>query len=179
MLTSAQTFRVDRDACVHYINAAASHPSVTRFLLVSYLGSRRGPAPWWPNSSAWEKFDKEVNHGVLANYYQAKIVADEALYRKSREASSAGKKEFVGICLRPGTLTEENDGGVEIGKTTNVNGTIGREKVAKVADALLAANGVKNSWVDVYDGDEDIQKGVSRVVSEGIDAAEGEAVTKE
>jgi hypothetical protein len=93
--------------------------------------------------------------------------------------SKGGKKEFVGICLRPGTLTEENGGGVEIGKTTNVKGNIGREKVAKVADALLAANGVKNSWVDVYEGDEDIQKGVSRVVSEGLDAAEGEPVAKE
>jgi hypothetical protein len=113
---------------------------------------------------------------VLANYYQAKIAADEALYRKSKEVKG---KEFVGISLRPGTLTEENEGGVEIGKTKNVKGNVGRKKVAKVADELLAANGVKNSWIDLYEGDEDIQKGVARVVSEGVNAVEGEPVANE
>ncbi|KAK0391463.1 hypothetical protein NLU13_0964 [Sarocladium strictum] len=169
-----RTFKVDRDACIHYINAAAAHPSVSRFLLVSYLGSRRSAAPWWSSPSEWDSFHKEVNFGVLANYYQAKIASDEALYRKSREST-----DFVGICLRPGTLTEENDGGIEVGKTKAVKGSVGREKVAKVADELLAAEGVRNSWIDLYDGDEDIHKGVQRVVSEGIDAAEGEPVTQQ
>jgi hypothetical protein len=181
-----QTFQVDRDAAIHYINASAAHPSITRFLLISYLGSRRSPAPWWksadPEFSQWKSYEKEVNYGVLANYYQAKIAADEALYRTSRDfkaGAAGGKKEFVSIDLRPGTLSDENEGGVEIGKTTNVKGNIGRKKVAIAADALLAAEGIKSTWVDLYEGDEDIQKGVERVVSEGISTVEGEPVTKE
>ena len=85
----------------------------------------------------------------------------------------------MGINLRPGTLSDENSGGVELGRTPNVNGNIGREKVARVADALLAAEGVKNSWIDLVEGSEDIQQAVQRVVRDGVNAIEGEPVTKE
>lgn len=174
-----QTYKVDRDACIHYINAASRTPSITRFLLVSYNGSRRQPAPWWadadPDQSAWAKYEKEVNYGALADYYQAKIAADEALYRASRGRGN----EFVGINLRPTTLTQENSGGVELGKVRSVKGNVGREKVAKVADALLAADGIKSSWIDLADGDDDVKSAVQAVVSKGIDTVEGEPVAKE
>lgn len=85
----------------------------------------------------------------------------------------------MGIDLRPGTLSDENEGGVEIGKTKNVKGNIGRKKVAIAADALLGAENIKTTWVDLYEGDEDIQKGVERVVREGISTVDGEPVTNE
>jgi nucleoside-diphosphate-sugar epimerase len=166
-----RTFKIDRDAAVHFIHAAASIPSITRFLLVSYNGSRRNAAPWWP-SGEWDSYFEKVNNGVLANYYRAKIVADEELYKASR-ASNGG---LIGIGLRPATLTAEPAGKVVLGKTPSVYGNASRETVAKTADALLAADGVKNSWIDLYDGDEDLEQAVKRVVKEGIDTAEGEPV---
>lgn len=99
--------------------------------------------------------------------------ADEVLYKVSKSRGSG----FVGIDLRPGTLTEEpSSGKVELGKTKGASGKVSRESVAKVADLLLASEGVKNSWLDLLDGEEVIGAAVSRVVSEGVDAAEGEGL---
>jgi nucleoside-diphosphate-sugar epimerase len=165
-----RTFAIDRDAAIHFIHAAADIPSITRFLLVSHIGSRRESAPWW-QTGEWDKYVTAVNNGVLKNYYKAKIAADEELYKVSRASST-----LVGIDLRPPTLTDEPAGGVKLGKTPTVNGKVSRETVAKVADAYLAAEGVKNSWVDFYDGDEDIDEAVQRFVSGGGDTAEGEPV---
>lgn len=115
-----------------------------------------------------------MNNGVLANYYKAKIVADEELYRASRASSS-----LVGIGLRPGALTDDPAGKVTLGRTPYPKGNISRESVAKVADALLAAEGVKNSWIDLYEGDEEIDQAVKRVVQAGVDVAEGDPVYTE
>ncbi|KAH7275072.1 hypothetical protein B0J15DRAFT_518803 [Fusarium solani] len=167
-----RTFKIDRDAAIHFINAAATVPTITRFLLVSYLGSRRAGASWWP-AGEWDEFHKTVNNGVLANYYKAKIAADEALYRVSKQSPT-----LVGLNLRPGTLTHNPATKVELGKTAHLSSKdgISREAVAKVASALLAADGVKNTWLDLLDGDEEIDAAVERVVREGVDAAEGEAI---
>lgn len=110
-----------------------------------------------------------MNHGALATYYQAKIAADQALYEASRQSST-----LVGINLRPATLTDDPAGAVELGKTEHVQGKVSRATVAAVADALLAADGVRNSWLDLQDGKEDLVSAVDRVVGEGVDAAEGE-----
>lgn len=169
-MAARQTFRVDRDAAVHFIHASASRPLVTRFLLVSYTGSRRAAAPWWPDGE-WEDYNRSVNHGVLANYYQAKIVADEALYEASRKSAS-----LVGICLRPGTLTAEPAGEIELGKTAHVKGSVSRASVAETAAALLGADGVRNCWLDLLDGGEDVGAAVKRVVDTAVDASEGESV---
>lgn len=174
MPTSAlyQTFKVDRDAAVHFIHASASRPSITRFLLVSYAGSRRAAASWWP-AGEWDDYHKSVNQGVLENYYKAKVVADEALYEASGKSSS-----LVGICLRPATLTAEPAGKVELGKTAHVKGSASRASVAETAAALLAADGVKNCWLDLLDGGDDVNTAVKRAVEAGIDASQGESVHK-
>ncbi|PNY23202.1 Uncharacterized protein TCAP_06841 [Tolypocladium capitatum] len=164
------TFRVDRDAAIHFIHAAASIPSISRFLLVSYTGSRRAGARWWP-AGEWDEYNAKINHGILADYYKAKIAADEALYEASRESSS-----LVGLCLRPATLTAEPAGKIEFGKTAHVKGTASRATVAETAAALLAADGVKNSWLDLLDGSEDVVAAVNKAVKDGVDAAEGETV---
>lgn len=168
LLTPVQTFKIDRDAAIHFITAASTLPSITRFLLISYLGSRLSGASWWP-SGEWDHYHETVNNGVLANYYKAKIAADEVLYE-----TSAKSKTLVGINLRPGTLSDEKAGTVELGKTEHIKGQVSREAVAKVADALLASEGVKNTWLDLLDGNEEIQSAVDRVVKDGVDAAEGE-----
>ncbi|CAF3519749.1 hypothetical protein SNK03_009652 [Fusarium graminearum] len=167
-----RTFKVDRDAAVHLIEAAASVPSITKFLLISYLGSRRAGAPWWP-AGEWDDFHEKVNNGALANYYKAKIEADDVLYKVSKKSPS-----LVGINLRPGTLNDKPATKVELGKTKHISSPdgISREAVAEVASHLLAADGVKNGWYDLLDGDEDIPAAVDRVVKEGVDAAQGEAI---
>ncbi|KAF5000597.1 hypothetical protein FGRMN_1629 [Fusarium graminum] len=167
-----RTFKVDRDAAVHFINAAASVPSITKFLLVSYTGSRRSGALWWP-AGEWEEYHEKVNNGVLANYYKAKIDADEALYKVSKKSST-----LAGIDLRPGTLTDEPATKVEFGKTKHITSgsRVSREAVAEVASHLLAAGDVKTGWYDLLDGDEDIPAAVDRVVREDVDAAEGEVI---
>ncbi|TWU71035.1 hypothetical protein ED733_001456 [Metarhizium rileyi] len=164
------TFKVDRDAAINFIRAAADIPTVTRFLLVSYGGSRRAGASWWPEGE-WDDYNKKVNHGVLATYYKAKIAADEVLYEASKRSSA-----LVGICLRPATLTEEPAGKVELGKTKHVKGNASRATVAATADALLAADGIQNTWLDLQDGSEELDAAVKRCIKDGVDAAEGEEI---
>jgi nucleoside-diphosphate-sugar epimerase len=163
-----RTYAIDRDACVHFINAAVATPSVTKFLLVSYLASRKSKPSWWSDES-W-KAAEHMNKEVLPAYYRAKIAADEALHTAAKTRGNG----FAGINLRPGALTTEPARGVELGKTKTNRGDTSREAVAKVADMLLATEGVKTSWVDLLDGEEDIEKAVERVVREGVDATEGE-----
>jgi hypothetical protein len=167
-MSRIQTYAIDRDAAIHFIRAAAAAPSVTRFLMISYLASRRSKPAWW-SDDAWRAAE-EVNTKVLPHYYAAKLAADEVLYAVSRERSG-----FVGINLRPGSLTLEPAGKVELGKTKHSRGDVSRESVAKVADLLLASEGVKSAWLDLLDGEEVVEQAVERVVAEGVDAAEGEA----
>lgn len=138
--------------------------------MVSYLGSRRTKPTWWSDED-WAAAE-EVNSKVLPHYYRAKLAADEALYAASKERGPG----FVGINLRPGSLTMEPAGNVELGKTKRSTGNVSRETVARVADLLLASEGVKNAWLDLFDGEEELARAVQRVVSEGVDAAEGEPV---
>lgn len=112
-----------------------------------------------------------VNNNVLASYYQAKIAADEELYKASKK-----RPDFIGINLRPGTLTAEPAGKVELGKTKLSQGNVSRESVAQVAALLLESEGVKNAWLDLLDGEEDSVSAVKRVIQEGVDAAEGEPI---
>ncbi|KAK4194943.1 hypothetical protein QBC40DRAFT_317769 [Triangularia verruculosa] len=167
-----RTYAIDRDACIHFIRASESIPSITKFLLVSYLGSRKVKPSWWSDEE-W-KAAQHVNNEVLPTYYKAKVAADEELYRVSKKSG-----RLVGICLRPGTLTLEPAGKVELGRTKGSQGEVGRETVAVVADQLLAKDGVKNCWVDLLDGGEGVEEAVERVVREGVDCAEGEEVYNE
>lgn len=166
----SQTYAIDRDAAIHFIRAAAATPTITRFLMVSYLASRRTKPAWWSDKD-WAAAE-ELNTKVLPHYYRAKLAADEALYTVSKERGSG----FVGINLRPGTLTLEPAGKVELGKTKHSGGNVSRESVARVADMLLASEGVKNVWLDLLDGEEEPAQAVQRVVTEGVNAAEGESV---
>lgn len=138
--------------------------------MVSYLSSRRNKPHWW-DDDAWAGA-LEINNKILPHYYQAKIAADEVLYQESAKRG----REFVGINLRPGTLTTDPAGGVELGKTKVSRGNSSREGVAQVAAKLLEVEGIKNSWIDMLDGEEEVGAAVERVVREGVDAAEDEDI---
>ncbi len=136
--------------------------------MVSYIASRHTRPAWWDNA-AWESA-QHVNNSVLPTYYQAKIAADEVLYEVSKK-----RPDFVGINLRPGTLTTDPPGNVELGRTKDSRGTVSRESVARVAALLLESDGVQNTWLDLLDGDESPEAAVKRVVQEQVNAAEGES----
>ncbi|OLN87253.1 UPF0659 protein-like protein 1 [Colletotrichum chlorophyti] len=165
-----RTFLIDRDAAIHFIKAAVATPSIKKFILVSYLSSRKVKPTWW-SDDAWQ--DALEGNKKLSNYFKAKVAADELLWQESKK-----RQDFAGISLRPGLLTEEPAGKVEFGKTKGVKGTSSRQSVAEIA-ALLAENDhVTTSWVDHLDGEEDPKAAVERVAKEKIDVAEGEEFYK-
>ncbi|PNH43208.1 hypothetical protein VD0004_g4246 [Verticillium dahliae] len=159
---------IDRDAATHFLRAASATPSVKKFILISYLASRRAQPAWW-DAAAWA--DAQKVNTTLAAYYDAKVAADEVLY----EAGGA-RRDFAAVSLRPGTLTEGDVGGVELGRTGGAKGEVSRRTVAEVTARLVDAEGLQTSWVDLLDGQEDIDEAVKRVVKEGVDVAEGEPV---
>lgn len=167
-----QTFLIDRDAACHFIRASAARRSVSKFLMVSYIGSRRAKPAWWDDEQ-W-KAAQAVNNGMLANYYKAKIAADEELFLAAKKRGGG----FAGIGLRPGTLTEEPKGGVLLGKIPVSRGRSSRASVAATAEALLATDGVKTSWIDILDGEEEVEAAVKKLVETGVDAVEGEPVVE-
>lgn len=165
-----RTLAVDRDACIAFISAAAATLSVSKFLLVSYVGSRRSKAPWWSDAD-WTA-TSEANNGVLKNYFPAKIAADECLTYLASQRQSG----FAGISLRPGNLTdEEGEGTVALGKT-GAKGAVRRGDVARVAMALLENERVGTCWLDLLEGKEKVEDAVERCVGKQVDCADGENV---
>lgn len=139
------------------------------FLLISYIGSRRGRAPWWTESD-WAS-TRSINEGALKDYHIAKLAADECLTAAARKRGSG----FRAIVLRPGTLTDEKkEGKVVLGKT-KAGGRVARRDVARVAVDLLE-NATTGAWLDLLQGDEEVGDAVKRVVKEGVDCIEGEDV---
>ncbi|KAL8761286.1 MAG: hypothetical protein Q9184_002581 [Pyrenodesmia sp. 2 TL-2023] len=163
-----RTQAIDRDSCIHFIKAAASTSSVTKFLLVSYLGSRRNKAPWWSDEE-WTATEA-VNNEVLKDYYPAKLAADESL-----TAAAGRSKHLQAIILRPGSLTDaEAVGKVSLGRT-KARGSISRADVAAVAARLLDVD-IEGpfTWLDLLEGDESVTDAVKRVVEDRVNCIEGE-----
>ncbi|EWC47628.1 hypothetical protein DRE_03248 [Drechslerella stenobrocha 248] len=164
-----RTFAIDRDACRYYIDAAAAHPSVTKFLLVSYIASRRGSPPWWTDAD--KAAAEHVNTNILADYFKAKVDADEYLLARARAAREAGRT-FADICLRPGTLSDDDGGeGVLLGRTGS-RGEVSRTDVARVTAELLETD--YRGWVDLLKGSEPVGEAVRRVARDQVDCVEGE-----
>ena len=165
----SRTYAIDRDACIAFIRAAYSTPSITKFLLISYIGSRRSRAPWWSDDD-WTAC-QNVNTEILPDYHKAKIEADECL---TALAAKRGD-DFQDLVLRPGTLTDKKAcGKVLLGKTP-VGGSVSRADVADVAVRMLATERVRG-WFDLLEGDEPVEAAVRRVVREGFDGVEGEDI---
>jgi len=167
-----RTNAIDRDACKAFIRASISTPSITKFLLVSALSSRRHDASWWDDKS--RTIVNKMNTQILPVYYDAKLDADEtlAVLGEERRAKDAG---FQWISLRPGGLSDEKGTGkVNIGKI-QATGMVPREDVAGVAAKLLDRDDT-NGWFDLLGGEEPVDEAVERVVKEKIDAIEGESL---
>lgn len=174
-----RTFKIDRDACKHYIAAAASIPTIKKFLLVSYLGSRRNRPSWW-NDEDWKQ-SEHVNSAILADYFKAKVAADEYLLAKAKATRDADpSRVFNDICLRPGTLSDEAGGeNVSLGKIHGI-GKVSRTDVARVAAKLLETE--YRGWVDLLGPDESggeaVDGAVERIVKEKVDCVDGEDLEK-
>lgn len=168
----ARTYAIDRDAAKHFIAAAAHTPSVKKFLMVSYTGSRRRKASWWTDWE-WEETLK-VHNEYLPDYHKAKLDADEFLVARAAQRNESDPA-FQAICLRPGPLTlEPSSQKIQLGKTRG-RGKISREDVADVAVRLLESDEVRG-YIDLMQGDEDTQAAVDRVIKSKEDAIEGEDV---
>ncbi|KAI9372081.1 hypothetical protein BJX61DRAFT_466436 [Aspergillus egyptiacus] len=171
-----RTIAIDEHAAKHFISASFAHPRVSKFLLVSWVGSRRTKPSWFTDKDWAHSLD--VFNSVLPTYAKAKLEADEFLTAhaavRAKQVAAGKKSPLDAICLRPGTLSDEPGAGrVSLGKT-GAEGKVSREDVATVADGLLA--GGARGWVDLVGGEEEIGSAVERVIREGVDTVEGEDV---
>ncbi|KAM6535957.1 hypothetical protein FALCPG4_005482 [Fusarium falciforme] len=165
-----RTFAIDRDAAINFIKAAVETPTINKFILISYLACRQRPPHWW-NDSSW-KYAQEMQGGYLKNYCKAKLAADEILLQEVSK-----RADFVGISLRPGMLSDEPTGHVELGKTKRSEGNVSRASVAETAVSLLNHEEVQTCWLDMLDGDQDVEAAVDSVVKNRDNAAEGEDIS--
>ncbi|KAK5010489.1 hypothetical protein LTR16_002376 [Cryomyces antarcticus] len=167
---ASRTFATDRDAARHFISSSLSTPSIKKFMMISYLGSRRNKPSWWSDAE-WSASQQTIQGG-LKNYFEAKVDADEYLAAMAHKREQSGDKTFQAICLRPGGLTDEPAGKVQLGKTVG-GGKVSRASVAEVAAALTERDDTRG-WYDLLDGDEDVATAVERVAEERVDCIEGE-----
>jgi hypothetical protein len=119
-----------------------------------------------------------TNTEVLPTYAKAKQEADEYMTALAymRKKDPAATRPFQAINLRPGFLTNEPaTRKVELGVTPKGKGSVTREDVAIVADLLLARADTEG-WIDLVNGEENVEEAVERVAKEKIDAVEGEDV---
>ncbi|KAF9885667.1 hypothetical protein FE257_012649 [Aspergillus nanangensis] len=172
-----RTFAIDDRAAKHFLAASYNTPSVTKFLLVSWLGSRR-VHPSWMSDEDWASIQNVFNN-VLPAYAKAKLEADEYMTalaaRRKKQVQDGVAGALQSINLRPGTLTDEPaTGRVSLGKTRGA-GKVTREDVAIVADRLLARADT-DGWYDLLNGEEGVNEAVERVAREKVDVVEGEDV---
>ncbi|KAK2751065.1 hypothetical protein FQN57_000140 [Myotisia sp. PD_48] len=168
-----RTYAIDQDAAKNFIQAGMSNPSVSKFLLISHLGSRRKPAPWWSDKD-WDKIQK-IN-STLPHYYKAKLEADEFFAHLYLLRTSKDPK-FQAINLRPTYLSDEPaTKKVEVGRTSASGPSVSREDVAIVADRLLARSDTRG-YYDLVDGDTPVDEAVELAAKANADALEGEDIT--
>ena len=99
-----------------------------------------------------------------------------ALAFRRKQEPVVAMRPFRAINLRPGTLTDEPaTRKVDLGVTPKGKGSVTREDVAIVADLLLARANTEG-WIDLVNGEENVERAVERVVREKVDAVEGEDV---
>lgn len=166
----SRTKAVDEVAAKSYISASLAKPEVKKFLIISYIASRRGRPSWWTDED--QAAAEHVNTKVLPHYFAAKVEADEHLAAAAKKRNEKDPS-FQAINLRPGTLKDDpSSGKVSLGKTS-ARGDVSRELVAQVAAALLERNETRG-WYDLLNGDEPVDQAVDRLANEGWDGIEGE-----
>ncbi|OCF37442.1 hypothetical protein I317_05257 [Kwoniella heveanensis CBS 569] len=117
----------------------------------------------WPDW--YDEKDKDTSDRVwkaIPAYLEAKLKAEIELHTR---------KQIQYTVLRPGNLTLEPAGGVELGKT-HLKAT-SRELVAKTILAVATERGTEGLTIDVMDGDGSISEEVAKVVKNKTDAWTG------
>ncbi|KAI0142999.1 NAD(P)-binding protein [Xylariaceae sp. FL1272] len=157
---------MDRDAACYYIRAALGTPTITKFVLISFIGCRIQKASWVTEAN-WQQYLASTR-GPFHRYYEAKLVADRELYE-------AGKKrdDFATISVRLGRLTMEPAGKVALGKIPIPEGLSSRDSLAAVIASMLEKD-VNSCWLDMLDGQEDLELALNKFVEEAVDCVEGE-----
>ncbi|KIV87060.1 hypothetical protein PV11_02631 [Exophiala sideris] len=167
----SRTKAVDEIAAKAYISASLATPSVSKFMMVSYIASRKGTPPWWSEED--KKAADHANTNILPHYYKAKVEADEHLEALAKKRVDSGDKKFQAINLRPGSLTDApGTGKVTLGKTA-ARGSVSREDVARVGAALLARDDTRG-WFDLLEGKDDIEDAIDELLRSGHNGLEGE-----
>lgn len=166
-----RTYAIDQDAAKHYITSSLTSPFVKKFLMVSYIASRKSRPPWWTDED--QTAADHVNNNVLPHYFKAKVEADEHLAAYAKQRVDKGDDTFQAINLRPGTLTDSPATGKIILGETPSRGKVSREDVARVAAALLDRNDTRG-WYDLLEGDENIEEAIDNAVKEKWDGIKGE-----
>lgn len=162
---------MDQDAAKHYITSSLATPGVSKFLMVSYIGSRKNRAPWWTDED-FESY-KHVRDDVLVDYAKAKVEADEHLLVLAKKRRDDGDTKFQAINLRPGTLNDEKASGkIQLGQTSS-RGKVPRSEVAAVAAALLDRSDT-SGWYDLLEGEDDIETAIDKLVKSNHDGTAGE-----
>lgn len=173
----ASTIAIDQEAAKHFLTASFASTSISKFLMISWIGSRRNQPSWMPDD-AWAGIMLGKTER-LPTYAAAKLEADEymtALAAKRKRDPASASRPFQAINLRPGVLTDEPaTRKVELGITAKGRGSVSREDVAIVADQLLARADI-DGWYDLVTGDLAVEEAVEKAAIEKIDAVKEEDV---
>ncbi|KAL4800380.1 hypothetical protein BDV19DRAFT_384206 [Aspergillus venezuelensis] len=172
----SDVYGIDRDAAKIIIKAATSHPTVRKFLLISFPASRRKPAPWWDNRDVKDYIQEKNAYPDIAD---AKLQSDEYLVAMARKRilQSEGNSSsfFQAISLRPSwLLTSPGTGMVHLGKTRAL-GQIPIQDVAAVAVGLLSRDDT-SGWFDLVQGVDEVDEAIQKAVSDGLNSIDGEEV---
>ncbi|OJJ68243.1 hypothetical protein ASPBRDRAFT_199375 [Aspergillus brasiliensis CBS 101740] len=168
----SDVYGIDRDAAKIIIKAATSHPTVRKFLLISFPASRRKPAPWWDSRDVKDYTSEKNSYPDIAD---AKLQSDEYLVAMSRKRKLQDSSGFQAISLRPSwLLTSPGTGRVHLGKTRAL-GQIPIQDVAAVAVGLLSREDT-HGWYDLVQGNDRIDEAIDKAVRDGINSIDGENV---
>ncbi len=160
----SRAYAIDREGAKHYTKAAVEPPSITKFLMVSFIASRKNRAPWWTDED--RRFAHHVNNEVLPDYHKAKVEANEYLAALAKKRNEKDP-QFQAINLRLGILSDDP----ATGKTPS------RWKVCRDVTATTAALLKKKyttRWIDLLEGDTDIETAVENAIKNKVDCIEGE-----
>ena len=144
--------------------------SVAKFLFISFPSARRKRAPWWSDGDYKDYLAEKSSY---PDTWQAKLEADEYLVALAEARARRGGPPFQAISLRPTWLTNaRGTRHVQLGKAGCV-GQVTREDVAAVAVSLLSRDDTRG-WFDLFQGPDEIEKAVDKVVRDGINCVDGE-----
>ncbi|WWC67823.1 uncharacterized protein I206_101740 [Kwoniella pini CBS 10737] len=152
---------IDYQGAVKVFDALESS-NTKRLILIGAVDVRTRDKGWpdWYNDE-----DKETSNKVwkaIPTYLDAKLKAEIELHKR---------KQIQFTVIRPGGLTLEPAGKVELGKT-HLKQT-SRELVAKVILAISTKKGAEGLTIDVIDGEGSIDDEVIKVIDNETDAWTG------